>query len=140
VLRPLGLVLLPEKTRGAEVRLRVTDMRQADQVWPVGWPSEKNASERVPALLKFLNVEINDTPLAEALDAIQQRLEVPFLFDRNALARQRIDLDQAKVSLPSGKTFYGKILDRLLTQARLSWEVRVDEAEQPFLWISSKIK
>lgn len=139
-LRPLGLILVPEKGRGLEVKLRITDVRQSDQSWPVGWPSEKNMTETVPQLLKFLNVEIDKTPLDEALPALQERLAVPFLIDHNSLARQRIDLTKARVSLPTGKTFYAKILDRILAQAKLSWEIRVDEAEQPFLWISSKAK
>ena len=31
----------------------------------------------------------------------------------------------------------GKILDRILFQANLKYEVRVDEANKPLLWISS---
>ena len=139
-LRPLGLVLVPEKGRGLEVKLRITAVRQSDQSWPVGWPTEKKTNEIMPQLLKFLNVEIDKTPLDEALPALQERVEVPFLIDYNSLARQRIDLTKTKVSLPSGNTFYAKILDRVLSQAKLSWEIRVDEAEEPFLWISSKLK
>jgi len=42
------------------------------------------------------------------------------------------------VSYPSRKTFYEKLLDRLLVQADLKKEVRVDEAKKPFLWVSPK--
>ena len=42
-----------------------------------------------------------------------------------------------KVSLPEAKTFYKKILDRVLGQAKLTMELRIDEAGKPFLWIST---
>jgi hypothetical protein len=139
-LRPLGLVLVPEKGPGNTVQLLITDVRSANQNWPVGWPSERSTTDTIPALLKFLNVEISDTPITEALAAIQHRVDVPFLYDHNALARQRIDLEKVKVTVPGGKTFYGKILDKMLWPAKLSWEVRLDEAQKPFIWISTKIK
>lgn len=134
--RPLGLVIVPRKgANGAELAL--VDVREAMESWPVGWPSEKPDRDVAPKLFEFLNAEFNDVPLLEALGALEKRLEMPALFDHNSLARQRIDLAAIKVSLPEGKTFYKRILDRILTQAKLTMEVRVDEAGKPFLWIST---
>ena len=77
---------------------------------------------------KFLPVEIEDTPLNEACDAIRDRVKVPILFDYNALARREIDIT-TKVSLKPTKTFYRKIIDRLLYQLKLKCDLLVDEAE-----------
>ena len=38
VLRPLGLVLLPEKAGGNAVKLRVADSLSVKENWPIGWP------------------------------------------------------------------------------------------------------
>ncbi len=87
-------------------------------------------------MLTYINVEINDQPLDESLAAIQTRLDIPFLFDHNALAKHEIDLHD-KVSLARTRTFYKKIIDQLLFQKLLVADVRVDEAGKPLVWITS---
>jgi hypothetical protein len=136
ILRPLGLVLVPEKS-GKDLRLRITDSRSAKEHWPVGWPAKDNPGQTVPELFTFLNVEITDTALGETLKAIGGRVKVPLLIDYNALARLEVDLATKKVELPKVNTFYAKALDRILFQSGLKYEVRIDEADKPFLWISS---
>jgi len=59
------------------------------------------------------------------------------LIDHNALARQGIDPAKAAVTLPRSKTTYSLALRKLLFQAKLKYEVRCDEADKPFLWIST---
>jgi hypothetical protein len=135
VLRPLGLVLVPEKT-GSEVRLRIADGRTAKESWPVGSQPQGTPKETLPDLFKFLNVEIDKTPLSEALTAIASRLKAPLLIDYNALAKHEISLT-TRVTLPKLNTFYAKALDRLLSQAKLHYVLRVDEANKPFLWITT---
>jgi hypothetical protein len=137
VLRPLGLVATLDKPPGAAVRVLITDARRAKQSWPVGWPPAKSPREVLPALFQFLPATIDDVPLAEALAVLSQRVGAPFLFDHNSLARHRVDIEQVRVSLPGGRTYYLQIIDRLLSQAKLKRELRVDEAERPFLWIST---
>ena len=136
ILRPLGLVLVPEKS-GSTVRLRITDSRSAKEHWPVGWPAKDNPGQTLPELFKYLNVEVADTSLGETLKAIGGRVKAPLVIDYNALARLDIDLATKKVELPKVNTFYGKALDRILFQCGLKYEIRVDEADKPFLWISS---
>lgn len=134
ILRPLGLVVAPEKI-GGEIRLRISDSRSVKENWPVGWPVKTNPGTALPGLFKFLDIEVEKTPLSEALAAVAGRLKTPYLIDHNSVARKTIDLNQ-KVDLPKGNTFYGKALDQLLFQAKLKYEVRIDEADKPFLWIT----
>jgi hypothetical protein len=134
--RPLGLVLVPVKD-GSDLHLRIVDSRTANQVWPVGWPAKRPPRETLPDLFKFLNVEVSDTPLAESMEAIRGRLGVPLLVDQNSLAKQQIDYATAKVTLPKTNTYYASILDKLLFQCKLKYELRVDEADSPFLWITT---
>ncbi len=139
VLRPLGLVLVPQRPSGSETFLVITQARKAQEVWPVGWALEKAPADSFPKLFDFLTVEIDDFALDEALDSIEKRLEAPFLYNHNSLARHNVEMGQLKVSLPKMRTFYKKIIDRLLMQSRprLTSEVRVDEAGKPFLWITT---
>lgn len=136
VLRVHGLALLPSD-EGGDVRLRVVTGRQADQAWPVGWPPDTGARETLPKLFEFLQVEIARTPLDQALAALQARLQVPFLVDHNALASQQIRLHEVQVSFPAKRSFYQRILDRVLYQAGLEAHLRVDEAKRPFIWITT---
>jgi hypothetical protein len=135
ILRPLGLALAPEK-QGMEIRLRIADASRVKEHWPVGWPPKGNPSETIPELFKFLTVEIERTPLNEAMAAIGQRVKTPLLVDHNALARENVDLAK-QASFPRASTFYGRALDRLLFQAKLKFEIRIDEADKPFLWITT---
>lgn len=135
LLRPLGLALVPEKHM-ADIRLRIVSASSAKEFWPVGWPPKDNPSQTLPELFKFLTVEIEATPLNEAMAAIGSRVNAPLLLDHNALAREKVDLAM-KVSFPRASTFYGRALDRLLFQARLKFEIRVDEANKPFLWVTT---
>jgi hypothetical protein len=135
ILRPIGLVMFPEKN-GGELRLRIAGSRDAKEHWPVGWPLKRNPSETFPGLFKFLTIEIDNTPLAESLTAIAGRVKAPLLIDHNGLARGEVTLD-AKVNFPKASTFYARALDRLLFQAKLKYELRIDEADKPFLWITT---
>ena len=135
VLRPLGLVLAPEKI-GSEVRLRICDSRAAKEHWPVGWPLKSNPGTTLPGLFKYLDVEIEQTPLSETLAAIGGRLKAPLLIDHNSVARRSVDLNM-KVDLPRGNTYYSRALDLLLIQAKMKYEVRIDEADKPLLWITA---
>jgi hypothetical protein len=136
LLRPLGLVFVPEKS-GAEIRLRIRSSQGAKEHWPVGWPPAGNPRETLPELFKTLNVEIDKTPIGEVISSIGGRLKAPVLIDHNALAGAQIDLDTAKVGLPATATYYDRVLDQLLFQARLKYDLRVDEAGKPLLWITS---
>lgn len=136
VLRPLGLVVTVTGQGQAAPGLRITRSGAAADTWPIGTAPTGSPDKTAPGLFKFLNVEIHDRPLAEALGAIEQRLQIPLVFDRNALAKHDIDLQQP-VNFPAKNTFYKKIVDDLLFQARLRSELRIDDAQHPFVWITT---
>ncbi|HTU25847.1 MAG TPA: hypothetical protein VMF30_10640, partial [Pirellulales bacterium] len=136
VLRPAGLVFAPVRTHGTTIAYRVAPPASGHDAWPVGWTSEKPDRDLLPDLFKFTYVEIDETPVSEAAEAIQQRLKVPFLWDHFALDGQGIDPAKTTVKLPTKKLHYGLILSKVLSQAKLQKELRVDEAGKPFLWIT----
>ena len=136
VLRRYGLALRPEKARGEPVALRIVPIDSAGDAWPFGWESKASPRETAPALFEFLNVEIEGYTLQEAIDAIAPRLKLPIYWDHAALVKDKIDPAKVQVRLPRSRTYYKRILDRVLAQAHLNGTLRVDEAGTAFLWIS----
>ena len=137
VLRPLGYSMVPRSGAGGRLAYVVVRARPGTDIWPVGWAPQKPRREVLPALYEFLTVNIQGVTAAAVLEEIAKRLKVPYLMDHNALARHGIDPAKVHVSLPQSRTFYAKVLDRVLFQAGLKSELRIDEAGKPFLWITS---
>ena len=135
-IRPLGLVLVPAAVSEKNVRLVITDVRKAPQSWPVGWPPEKPERDIAPKLFEFFTFEAPGNPLQQALDAIAANLQMPLLYDHNGMARQAIDPAKAIIEFPESRSYYKKVLSRVLFQAKMKSDLRVDEAGQPFLWVS----
>jgi hypothetical protein len=137
VLRGAGLVFRPERPAGGDLQYRVEEPRTDRESWPVGWKPKGRANEVLPALFDYLNVEISDTSVADALEAIQGRLKVPCVFDRAAMKLHDVDPASAQASVPAKRMTYSLILNKILLQSKLKYELRVDEAQQPFLWITT---
>jgi hypothetical protein len=136
VLRPAGAILRPAKTEGGDLGYRIESSDANTESWPIGWPSDAPAAKLAPKLFEFLNAEIDGVTAAEAISAIGERLEVPLLFDHNNIARHRVDLAKA-ISIPAKRSYYSKVLDQVLFAVNLKYELRVDENEKPFLWITT---
>jgi hypothetical protein len=137
LLRPLGLSLAPRRASGGRLVYEIGPARAARESWPVGWKPKTKPHQALPELLEFLNVEIADIPVSEAIAAIEGRLKVPFLFDRNAMAAHGIDLAKVPAEVPSKRMTYSQIMHKVLNEAKLKYELRVDEADHPFIWITT---
>lgn len=138
IIRPLGLVAVPVKDRGG-TKIELTDARDAKEHWPIGWPLEKAPREVAPQLFEFLPVEIDDFPLNETLDAIEAKVKMPFIYDQNALVLNDLELADINVTFPSKRTYYYNVVKRVIGQTRpqMKVELRVDEAGEPFLWLTT---
>jgi hypothetical protein len=137
MLRPAGLVLTPDRPQASELQYKVGRAQADRQGWPIGWQPPAKSNEVWPQLFDFLNVEIQDIPVSEALEAIEGRLKVPFVYDRNAMALHGVDPSKVQADVPSKRMTYSLILKKVLFQARLKFELRLDDAQKPFLWITT---
>jgi hypothetical protein len=136
VLQSGGYGLVPDRD-GRSVTLAIEKLRPGLQTWPVGQTSEESLTQKAPALYEFLNVNVQNVAIGTALDSIAKRLKMPILVDRAALARQHLDLKNKRVTLPHARTTYSLALRKLLFQAGMKFEVRFDDGDSPFLWITS---
>jgi len=66
----------------------------------------------------------------------KQGIGMPILIDRAGLAAADIDLSQAKVSFPRKRTTWKDALTTMTFKARTRFDVLIDEAGKPFLWVT----
>ena len=59
------------------------------------------------------------------------------MFDRNAMALHQADPTTVTADVPGKRMSYSQVLRKILSQAKLKYELRVDDAERPFLWITT---
>ncbi|MBL9125750.1 MAG: hypothetical protein JNG90_19070 [Planctomycetaceae bacterium] len=137
VLRSEGLGGVPRRGAGTQVICTVSELDENHAAWPVGFNADARRRELLPILFEFLNAEIEGASVAETIDSVAPRLGVPVLYDRLALEIHGIDPAQVEASLPAKRTSYSLLLQKVLFQARLKYELRVDDAGKPFLWITT---
>lgn len=135
IVRPLGLVVTIDKSRR---QILIVESKDADEHWPIGWPPQQRPSIVAPILFKKTKVDIEDFPLQEVLGAIATKTKLPMIYDQNTLARYDIEMDQIEVTVRPTETTYDKIIRDALSSVKpkLSYELRVDEIGQPFLWVT----
>jgi len=138
VLRPAGLCLKPDAADG-RAQLRVVQSQRDIEIWPIGWKSNKPDAQVLRAMFDTLDPNIENVPLGKVVDVIGGRLKVPVLWDHNALARHDIDPAKVRVNAPQSRTTYQALLRRVLAQAKLIGELRLDEAGHPIFWVTTLI-
>jgi hypothetical protein len=135
ILRPIGFCMVPHES-GETLAYTVKKAELDKEVWPIGWPAE-NGPKVLPSIYELHNVNISNVAAEKVLSAIGKQLNVPVLYDHNAMARHGIELDKAFLTHPQAKTSYSIALRKMLGKAGLKFELRVDEAGKPFLWVST---
>ena len=121
---------------GSGLELVVLPYVRGEEAWPLGWKAEETPRQLVPKLYESLTIEIDGFTLDTALTALEPRLTLPVVMDEWVLDELKINPEKIPVKLPTKKTFLKSAVDRLLAQARLAGEVRIDDAGMAFLWVT----
>jgi len=141
-LRQMGLVFEPTRKQGQEVTMLVRIADEEIKNWPVGWPISDSRKQVVPNLFVKVPVQANDTLILDLLEAIEGRIDIPFIYDQAKISARDIDLETTKVSFlrPGKKSSYDMVIDKVLNQVKpkLKSEIRIDEVGKPFLWITTR--
>jgi len=135
-LRQEGLAFHPEKPREGPVQIRVHLFDPDIETWPVGWKPQGGKRQTAPKLFDSLTVEITNYTLAQALEALAPRIGIPLILDQWMLEQREIDPDKIEVEFPRRKTYLKRAVDKVLSQAHLAGELRVDEFGTPFYWVT----
>ena len=88
---------------------------------------------KVPDSLKPIDLE--EEPLDGILEAAAGVIGIPILIDRPALQSKGIDLAEVKITHPRKKTTWITALRSFTYKAKAKFEVLIDEAGRPFLWV-----
>lgn len=137
LLRPAGLAVQPRRGANGQIEYHVARLEDVEEAWPVGLAAEDNARETLPGLFDFLTAEVAGRPVTDVVDAVAAHVQAPILIDHYALAAQGIDPTKALVSHPKKRTYYLALLRTVLFQAKLTSQLRTDEAGRPFVWITT---
>jgi hypothetical protein len=135
-LRPAGLCLAPQSA-GDRLQLIVAASKPDLEIWPIGWKSSQPDSQTLRPIFDTFNANLENVPVGKVIEVVGGRLKVPVLWDHNALARHGIDPAKVRVNAPQSRTTYHALLRRVLSQAKLTGEIRIDEAGHPIYWVTT---
>ena len=137
-LRPLGLAV-SLKYEKQKLRFVIVDPKKYEgEFWPIGWAHKGSAKAAAPTLFNYLTVEIGEgTAVSDIVENIGGRIKIPILFDHNAMARDGLEFDRMTARFPEKRTYYKRILEVTLGQGGLTPYLRLDEANRPFLWVTT---
>jgi hypothetical protein len=137
VLDALGLALVPRLDARRQATYAILPARDKQERWPTGWEGREPRRDLVPSLFDTVDVELTDVELPRILAAVGEHVPAPILVDRAGLANEKINITKIKMSLPAKRTMYDLVLRKVLVPNRLTHEVRVDDGNKPFLWITT---
>jgi hypothetical protein len=131
-----GLAFRPRRLPEGAVELTVTAADEATGVWPVGWPRQQSPPETAPALFDIKPINLEDEPLDGILDAAAEVIGIPILIDRPAMEAKGIDLAKVKITQPRKQMAWTTALGSFTFKAKAKFELLIDEAGKPFLWVT----
>jgi hypothetical protein len=136
LLREQGLGFRPRRLPDGTVELTVSPLDEPGEVWPIGWPPHETGPETAPALFEFKTIDLEDEPLDEILEAASDQIGIPIVIDRQSMDAKGIDLAQVKISHPRKRTTWITALNTFTFKAKAKFEVLIDEAGKPFVWVT----
>jgi hypothetical protein len=138
MLNEFSLGFRPLRSPTGAVELVVEPLAAGHDHWPVGWPPKQTNLKTAPGLYKRVPVDIKDVPLTDVLKAVAARSGVRVLIDYHELQVEGIDPTTKTVSyLATERKSWSLLLKGVTTPLKLARELRIDEQEQPFVWITS---
>ena len=136
VLGQSGLAWEPRQAPGGSVSLLILRLEDSQRPWPVGIVPEQSPGTIAPPLMATARYQTNNMLLEDVLAAFRRELKMEVLLDRAGLVLHDLDPDalRSTVQVPGG-TFLAAIR-KTLAPMGLKHELRIDEANRAFLWIT----
>ena len=103
--------------------------------WQIGWELDPQTprNEIAPALFEFVTAGFDELPLADVLEAVEVASETTIVIDYCACADRNIEPTEVTVSFPQKRTAWALLVRSVASQARLTYEIRTDEAGNAFV-------
>jgi hypothetical protein len=132
LLREQGLGFRPRRLPDGTVELTVSPLDEPGEFWP----RQESGPETAPALFEFKTVDLEDERLDDILEAASDQIGIPIVIDRHGMDAKGIDLAQVKISHPRKRTTWITALNTFTFKAKCKFEVLIDEAGKPFVWVT----
>lgn len=132
-----GLGFRPARNPDESIDLEVIPLVDVLDPWPIGWDvGDVTPRDQIyPTLFEFFPINIQDVSFVQTIDTISERSGVPILVDYRLCADRGVDLAAVRVTVVERQSAWGLVLRRVVSQARLTFDYRLDEADRPFLWV-----
>ncbi len=136
VLGQHGLEWEPRSAAGTSVTMLVLPREESKRPWPVGLPPEQFPGNLAPQLMANARYQTNNLPLDDVLAVFRRELKMDVLLDRAGLIEHEVNPDKLRCTVQiTGGTFQSAI-KKTLAVVGLKHELRLDESNRPFLWVT----
>ena len=137
LLNNAGMGFYPGRSPAGDLELVIVPIQDDGARWPVGWPLQRAPLHVAPKIVEVVPIELDEAPLLDVLNGIEQTTKVPILIDTWRIRNARIKLEDLTVTQPLKKMTWSGFLDRATFPA-LMRELVTDEAGKPFVWITTR--
>jgi hypothetical protein len=131
-----GMGFRPLRTPEGNIELVVDPLTKSTDVWPIGWQPKQPEPAVVPKLYELTPVEYSNQKLPDILNSISSDTGIPIRVDYFGIGTQGIKFENLRATQKRQKAPLSRVLGRITTPHRLQSQVRIDEAGQPFVWVS----
>ena len=139
VLRNYSLGFSPSRLPNESSELTIDLSHEIDTPWPVGWDPESSGLKRL-ALSRSMYIaqmiELQDLPLSQLLPKVRSETKLDLFIDPQAVSSENLQLDKLLVNFPRKRTSWSLCLRTVLSKIKLTQQLRVDENNRPFIWIT----
>jgi hypothetical protein len=137
VLNDAGFGFRPNRTPNGSLELIVEPYRRERlELWPVGWPLQRQTGDALPGLFALTNIEWRQAPVLDVLDTATDLADVRVLVNYAEFEQRGVNLATLKISHPLKKTTWSLALRSMLVPQQIAREYWQDEAGRAFVWIT----
>jgi hypothetical protein len=136
VLGQHGLAFEPRQAPSDNVSLLLLPRTESKRPWPVGIVPDRFPGDVAPQLLTNVKFELRDKPLNEVIQFFRVQLKMDVLLDRAGLLERKIDPASLRSTIQIPAATFTSAIRRTLAPMQLKHELRIDEADRPFLWVT----
>jgi hypothetical protein len=137
VLSTHDLAFEPRPSGGGAVSLLILTRAESKRPWPVGLPPEEFPGNLAPRLMTSVRYQTKDTPLGDVIAMLAGELQMDILLDTQTMVQKEIDPGKLRSTIEIPASTVHSAMRKTLAPLGLKHELRIDEANRPFLWITS---
>ena len=137
LLAQYGLGFRPQRIAANRFELQIDAGGETNNLWPTGWKTQETVARVLPAYLKSIKVDVQDTEISTLLEVLSERLKIPVFQSSFELGSAGKNLDELTYSRDEKKIAPSRLLTSIGDKHQLGFDVRVDEGGKLFLWATT---